>query len=81
MSCAILEGLESRVPVIVRSNEGNRSIIKHKENGLLYEEGKDFMEMFKLINHDQELRSKLIERGYACYQSMFSLEREQKQYE
>ena len=42
---ALIEALNFKVPLLVRNNEGNVTVVKHRVNGLLFEDAKDFMEL------------------------------------
>jgi len=56
---AILEGMQAELPVLVSGNNGNRSIVKHNENGLIYETECQFLNYAEQLLLDAPLRKRL----------------------
>lgn len=56
---AVLEAMEARIPVLVSGNNGNRSLINHNENGLIYETPEQFIAYAGQLFTDARLRKRL----------------------
>ncbi|CAF1374796.1 unnamed protein product [Didymodactylos carnosus] len=59
MCLAMLECMRLNVPVIVRRNTGNCSVIKHGKNGLIYETEQEAVDQILLLENDR-IRENLI---------------------
>jgi glycosyltransferase involved in cell wall biosynthesis len=60
------EAMASKKPVIASNIEGIRSLIKHGENGLLFESENvdDLAEKMKMVLQDEDYARRLAENGY-----------------
>jgi len=56
---AILEGMQAGLPVLVSGNNGNRSIVRHNETGLIYETDCQFLSYAEQLMVDAPLRKRL----------------------
>lgn len=56
---AILEAMQAGLPVLASSNHGNRSIIKHDHNGLIYETSEQFCTYAAQLIENPSLRKRL----------------------
>jgi glycosyltransferase involved in cell wall biosynthesis len=63
----ILEGMAARVPVIAPEAGGPAEIVRHAENGMLYEMGNRaaLSAALRELAHDPELRARLAKAGEA----------------
>jgi glycosyltransferase involved in cell wall biosynthesis len=80
MSNILMEGMKLEVPIIARLNEGNKKLIKHLHNGLLFETPEEFKKMFKLISSNDHLRLELIENAHISINQDYSINAEIKGY-
>jgi glycosyltransferase involved in cell wall biosynthesis len=81
MSLAVLEAMKLKVPVIVRKNFGNCSLVKHKVNGLVFENKNDFIEnILDLLNNDDLLREKIVFNAFNHVNERHSCEKESVSY-
>ncbi|WP_194241287.1 glycosyltransferase [Bacillus fonticola] len=58
-STALLEAMGYEIPVIVSNNQGNRSIVSHKETGFLYQTPDEFLEFTEQIMNNKHLKQKM----------------------
>ncbi len=49
MSSSLVEAMSLGVPLLVRGNEGNKSIIKDLVTGYIFNDEKEFYEKYKLV--------------------------------
>ncbi|MCP8616230.1 glycosyltransferase family 4 protein [Salirhabdus salicampi] len=56
-SSAILEGMGHGLPVLVANNDGNRSIVKHQQTGLVYSTESEFLDYAQQIMNNNKLRN------------------------
>lgn len=56
-SSAILEGMGYGLPLLVSSNNGNRSIVTHEKTGLIYRNQSEFLDYAEQIMNNIELRN------------------------
>ena len=80
MSLAILEAMKLKIPVCVRKNIGNCSIIKHKFNGLIFDSKNEFIENILYLLQDFHLRQKLISNAFYYINETHSVEVETNSY-
>lgn len=73
---AILEAMQARLPVLVSGNNGNRSIITHNDNGLIYETDEQFAAYAAQLLLDASLRQRLGEAAHAHVEAVHSSEYE-----
>ncbi|QKS71287.1 glycosyltransferase family 4 protein [Paenalkalicoccus suaedae] len=62
-SSAVLEAMMSRTPVIVSANDGNKSIVKDKETGLIYQSEQDLRESVVQLLNDTKTYELLAENA------------------
>jgi glycosyltransferase involved in cell wall biosynthesis len=62
-STAILEAMGYGLPVLVSDNEGNKSIVKHQETGLIYSNEDQFLDYAEQIMNNIKLRHAIGERA------------------
>jgi glycosyltransferase involved in cell wall biosynthesis len=73
----ILEAMASKIPVILSDISGGpRELVKHKENGLLFEPGNphELASMIALLARNQELCKKFVETSYLRIKENYSWE-------
>jgi len=63
MASSLLEAMSYGRPVLAADIEGNRSLVRDGENGLLYREEDDFLDRARLLLCDAVLRKRLGEAG------------------
>ena len=80
MSLAILEAMKLKTPVIARRNFGNCSIIKHKFNGLLFENSENFIENILYLLNDSRMRENLISNAFNYVNDRHSADKETNSY-
>lgn len=56
---AICEAMALGIPVIARSNAGNRSVIEHGRTGFLYESPMQFVDYVHILRNDAQLRERM----------------------
>jgi len=78
----VLEAWVSKVPVIVSNVHGIKSLIRDKEDGLLFEFGneKNLAEKIKTLIENEELKEKLMNNGYLKVKNEYNLNKTIKQY-
>ncbi|KAJ7994153.1 hypothetical protein DPEC_G00262950 [Dallia pectoralis] len=81
MSAAILEAMDLEVPVVARDIPGNRALVQHEVNGLLYSSPQEFVSMSKRLLEDRELRDGLVKNGKHYVRKHHSLDHERKAYQ
>jgi glycosyltransferase involved in cell wall biosynthesis len=71
MSNTILEAMTLGHPlVIARNNEGNRSLVVHKKNGLLFETAKEFAQLVKWVLSDSKAKQNMIKEGQTTFSEL-----------
>lgn len=80
LSNALLESLYLKVPIIARNIEGNRNVIIHEFNGLLYDTPDEFFECAKKLE-DIHFRKQIIDNGYQYVHSNHSVTSETTGYQ
>jgi glycosyltransferase involved in cell wall biosynthesis len=78
MCGSLLEAMSCKIPVLARKIPGNSNIITHLYNGLLFNDGKEFIELAKSIIKSNELTDKLINNAYNGIQERHSKEIERE---
>ncbi|XP_046840962.1 glycosyltransferase 1 domain-containing protein 1-like isoform X2 [Xenia sp. Carnegie-2017] len=63
MASSIIEAMYLEITVIARKIAGNESLIKHEENGLLFETTQEFLSLAKRVAYDDEYRDKIKKGG------------------
>ncbi|SDJ77282.1 glycosyltransferase [Sediminibacillus albus] len=58
-SSAILEAMAFGIPVLVAGNQGNRSIVAHRETGFIYENENQFLDYAEEIMNNNNLRQSI----------------------
>lgn len=58
-STAILEAMASGLPVLVSSNDGNRSIVTHQRTGFVYNEESDFLLYAEKLVNNGDVRKEI----------------------
>lgn len=83
LSLAILEALASGTPTIASNVGGNPELIKHEENGLLYEYGdsKKLAQHIAELYRDKELYKRFSNRSVEVFQQGFSMQQCAKNYQ
>ncbi len=83
LSQAILEAMFLALPVIATKAGGNPDLIKHNENGLLFEDGdvEKLADEISSIREDDKLASRLSEASRKTAHEDFSIERTMDNYE
>lgn len=79
-SSAILEAMHFGCLVFARQNPGNASIVDDGKNGFLFQDGSEFLEKFNAVQHDHELKHKLITQAKQYVQQYHSFEEEINSY-
>lgn len=72
MCGSLLEAMSCNIPVLARNIPGNSNIITHLHNGLLFNDGKEFVELAKELFKSNELKEKLINNAYNSVQERHS---------
>uniref|UniRef100_A0A8C4Q003 Glycosyltransferase 1 domain containing 1 n=1 Tax=Eptatretus burgeri TaxID=7764 RepID=A0A8C4Q003_EPTBU len=80
MSGAILEAMDLGLPVVARTNSGNRSLIHHEETGLLFCTGREFVVQARRLIGDSLLRRHLITGAKNLLETSHSLSSERRTY-
>jgi glycosyltransferase involved in cell wall biosynthesis len=60
---SILEAMAHGVPVLVSNNHGNRSIVTHLENGLIYKSASQFLDYATQIIYRKELTNSIVQNA------------------
>lgn len=73
---ALVESMAMGTPVVATDYAGIKDVVQHEENGLLYENEnyEDLAKQIKRAVLDQELRKKVIEKGYETAFEKFSIQ-------
>ncbi|MFN7252813.1 MAG: glycosyltransferase [Anaerobacillus sp.] len=79
-SSALLEAMFLEKPVIARNNGGNRSVITHGENGLLFDHPNEFYEQVVSLFSNDHLRKKMSINGQKYVFDKHSLKDEMARY-
>jgi glycosyltransferase involved in cell wall biosynthesis len=77
---AIGEAMAYRIPVIVRDNAGNRSMVNHRETGYVYKEPAQFTEFILGIIRDPIRNQLMIEKAYNFILNQRSVDQEIEAY-
>ena len=80
MSNAIMEAMILGIPVLARENEGNLTLIKHMNNGLIFSNLMEFRELYLKIFNDQELRKIISNNSINQINEKFSIDFEIEKY-
>ena len=80
VSNAVLEALGAGIPVLAKDIPGNRFVIQHEENGLLFEGLPAFLKEYRRLFADPGLRHRLTKNGYVTYAQMCNPEIEETAY-
>ncbi|WP_176555808.1 glycosyltransferase [Virgibacillus ndiopensis] len=76
---SILEAMSSCLPVLVSNNQGNRSIVSHRETGFIYTTSNQFLDYAEQILNNIELRQTIGENAKQYIAENHSSEKEAKQ--
>ena len=68
------------IPVLARENEGNLTLIKHMNNGLIFSNLMEFRELYLKIYNDQELRKIISNNSINQINEKFSIDFEIEKY-
>lgn len=79
MPCSIIEAIGVGVPVLVRNNEGNLSIIEDNVDGLVFENIEEFTLQYRRVFNEHGLVQRLILKGKEKFQR-YSSEKEREKY-
>lgn len=80
MPCSIIEAIGVGVPVLVRNNEGNLSIIQDNVDGLVFKDIQEFSSQYHRVFNEPGLSQRLILKGKEKFQR-YSSEREREKYQ
>ncbi len=80
MSNAIMEAMLLGVPVLARDNEGNKKLIKHMENGLIFKNDKEFREFYDKIYDEKELKRMITNNSVRDIKEKYDLNSEIEKY-
>jgi glycosyltransferase involved in cell wall biosynthesis len=80
MSNAIMEAMLLGVPVLARENEGNKKLIKHMENGLIFKNAKEFRELYDKIYDEKELKAMITSNSVRHIKQKYELNSEVENY-
>jgi glycosyltransferase involved in cell wall biosynthesis len=80
MSNAIMEAMLLGVPVLARGNEGNKKLIKHMENGLIFNNEKEFLEFYDKIYNEKELREMITNNSVRDIKEKYEINSEAVKY-
>lgn len=80
MSLTILEAMALGLPVVVRSNIGNQSIVEHRKTGFIFDTVEQAVEQLQTLDYDQHLREDFIQRAMHYVQTYHNSFDEQKAY-
>lgn len=75
----ILEAMISKVAVLARNIPGNRSVIRHRDNGYLFSQPKEFSTYLKEILNTETYRQ-VTERAYQDVRNYYSPKKELEKY-
>ncbi|WP_197468163.1 glycosyltransferase [Fictibacillus phosphorivorans] len=79
-STSLLEAMSLRKPVIARINIGNCSIIRHNENGMLFQDHEELYHSVKKVLSDKKIYNHLCETGYQTILENHTIETEVESY-
>ncbi|KAA0547820.1 glycosyltransferase family 4 protein [Bacillus sp. BGMRC 2118] len=77
---SIMEAMYCGCPVVVRNNEGNRSVVDHNKTGWIFNDEAEFEEIADRILSDHERMSSVTKRAKEYILDHHSLEKEMNQY-
>lgn len=77
---ALMEAMYYGVPVIARENGGNESLVRHEENGFIYNDMSSFEQAFIRLMEEPDEYMKLSERGRKTMEEEYPLCKEIRQY-
>lgn len=80
MANSVLEAMAFGKPVLATDIEGNRSLVKEGQTGLLFRSATEFLEKAGTLLNDGVLRRRLGDEGRRLVQAQFSAEREAAAY-
>lgn len=80
MANSVLEAMAFGKPVLATDIEGNRSLVKEGQTGLLFRSTTEFLEKAGTLLRDDALRRRLGDEGRRLVQAQFSAEREAAAY-
>jgi glycosyltransferase involved in cell wall biosynthesis len=80
MSLAILEAMKLKTPIIARNNFGNCSIIRHKYNGLVFDNHAEFIDNISCLLNDSRLREDLVLNAFNYVKDKHSIDNEINSY-
>ncbi len=80
MSTTILEAMDLCVPVIARNIPGNRTLVQHRQTGLLYDSPQEFISLAKDLLASPEQRSVITAKAKQLVESCHSAEEERCMY-
>ncbi|XP_033628470.1 glycosyltransferase 1 domain-containing protein 1-like [Asterias rubens] len=80
MSTAILEAMDLCVPVIARNIPGNRTLVEHRQTGLLYDTPQEFIFLAKDLLMNPEQRSVITAKAKQLVESCHSAQAERFMY-
>jgi glycosyltransferase involved in cell wall biosynthesis len=75
-SSAVLEAMANECVVFARRNAGNASVISDETNGLLFDDGDDFIKKFRSIHEDDKKYEEIKDNAKEYISSYHSLELE-----
>lgn len=73
---SILEAMSLGIPTLVSSNVGNRSLVTHRENGLIYQTELEFLSFAEKLILEDELRRELGKNSIEYIRAEHSSEKE-----
>lgn len=77
-SLAIIEAFQLRTPVIASNVPGNAQMIRHGENGLLFDDESGFRQSLITVIQDKQSIKRLIQNAYEEVQNRYNAEKEIK---
>ncbi len=75
-STSLLEAMSLHKPVIARVNTGNCSIIRHDENGMLFQNHEELYQSLKKVLSDDKFYEHLCDAGYQTILENHTIEKE-----
>ncbi|XP_057687496.1 glycosyltransferase 1 domain-containing protein 1 isoform X3 [Corythoichthys intestinalis] len=81
MSAAILEAMDLGLPVVARDIPGNKAVVQHEVNGLLYSSPEEFVHQSQRLLSDHELRERVIRDAKVYVVKHHSLKQERETYQ
>lgn len=64
MASAILESMANKIPVIVRDNSGNKSLVEENKTGLLFHTCQEFVKQATKLIENPNLKRRIIDNAY-----------------